>query len=684
MFNEKNIPKLISTIPPIGIILATVFLTFLIVRSEYKSLEFETKQMRQTFIKEKKISLKTEVEEVVNYIRYIDAINIQEKKHNTSLKKDITDFIQNVLSKTNGYIYIIDDKANIVYHPSIKQNTNTWNLQDKTGLYIAQEAISQAKQHPQGAYINYQWKDSKQTKEKKKTTYVYYLKELKWVIATGSYMDEVEKEISQKVIYGQVLLNENISYTLLVSLVLTIITLIISFIFSNTINKIFINYKRAVIKKEKKLRKLNRHLKKLANEEIKKRSLKEKELEVIHQERLTGLPNRLKLSEILEVEKNPKLAILNIDRFIDINNFYSAYISDELLKIIAKLLVSITQKKKDITIFKLPVDEYAIYTNSEKISDFEFTNIIQAAIKLIEKKPFEVENNEIIVSITAGIALSCDDTYINADTALKIAKKKKKSMVIYNKEDNVEINFQNNIKWTKILKEAIKDHRIIVLKQPIINNSDAESKKYECLIRIQKEDGQYITPYHFLDIAKRIKLYPHLTKIVVAQSFKHFSKCTCKKQCEFSINLTLDDITNEDTVKYITQKLNKYKVGNQVIFEIVESEGIDNFEEVSLFIKTMKEYGCKFAIDDFGTGYSNFEYLMKLNVDFIKIDGSFIKNIDKNAQSQLISSLIIDFSKQQGISTIAEFVHSKEVLKKVKEMGIDYSQGFYLGEPEEL
>ena len=167
---------------------------------------------------------------------------------------------------------------------------------------------------------------------------------------------------------------------------------------------------------------------------------------------------------------------------------------------------------------------------------------------------------------------------------------------------------------------------------------------------------------------------------MVSQAFKHFSQ----NDSEFSINLTLDDITNKDTVRYITHKLEKYEIAKRVIFEIVESEGIDSFEEVSVFIKTMKEYGCKIAIDDFGTGYSNFEYLMKLNVDYIKIDGSFIKNIDTNAQSQLISDLIITFAKKQGILTIAEFVHNKKVLHKVQDMGIDYSQGFYLGEPKEI
>ena len=162
-----------------------------------------------------------------------------------------------------------------------------------------------------------------------------------------------------------------------------------------------------------------------------------------------------------------------------------------------------------------------LYLAHLNITDFEFVNLIQSTIKLIENKPFEVENNDIIVSITAGVALCCDNTYINADTALKIAKNKNKSMFVYDETDNVEKNFQNNIKWTKILKDALKDNRVVVFKQPIINNNnDENNNKYECLLRIKEKDGTFITPYHFLDVAKRIKLYPHLTKIVVAQAFK--------------------------------------------------------------------------------------------------------------------------------------------------------------------
>ena len=127
--------------------------------------------------------------------------------------------------------------------------------------------------------------------------------------------------------------------------------------------------------------------------------------------------------------------------------------------------------------------------------------------------------------------------------------------------------------------------------------------------------------------------------------------------------------------------LEKSGIGERIIFEIIESEGIENFDKVLEFITDVKRYGTKISIDDFGTGYSNFEYLMKLKVDYIKIDGSMIKNIDNDKSAQMIIASIVSFAKNMNIKTVAEFVHSKNVYEKVKELGVDYSQGYYFGEP---
>jgi EAL domain-containing protein (putative c-di-GMP-specific phosphodiesterase class I) len=660
---ENNIPRLITFLPSIGIILTTLIITFLIVQNGYKTLNFETNQIRKNFIKNEKENLKDTIKEVLNYIKYT---KIEDNKKQAST----INFIKNIISKRNGYIFIIDDMSNVVYHPSLKVGMNTSALKNIDGLSVSKLIIDNAKDYNNGTFITYFWNKVGETKKREKITYVYNIKEWNWIIAIDSYLDEIEKQIDKKVNYQEKVINENIINTILIAIIIASIMLIISYFFSKIIKKIFYNYRKTILNKERKL-------KKLANEEKNKSSKKEKEIEVMYKDILTGLPNRLKLSQALNNNSHTKLIKLNINRFTDINNFYSSEVADKLLKLVAKFIVK-KYKNSTYEVYKLPVDEYAILSTSEQLDEIEFIKSCKSLIEEIEAQPFKVLDNEIIVSITGGIALTSKNTYINADAALKIAKDKHKDFFVLNEKNNMDVNFQNNIKWTKILKTAVEEDRVVVFKQPIINNI-TKTVKYECLVRIKEKDGNIISPFAFLDIAKKIKLYPKLTEIVVEKAFKHFEK----QDCDFSINLTLDDIMNENTVNFIKNQLELSGIANRVIFEIVESEGIDNYEEVSLFIKNMKEYGCKIAIDDFGTGYSNFGYLMQLNVDFIKIDGSFIKNIDVNKQSQIITDLIITFAKKQNIETVAEFVHSESVLKKVESLGITYSQGYYLGEPKE-
>ncbi|MDX1295433.1 MAG: EAL domain-containing protein, partial [Sulfurimonadaceae bacterium] len=149
----------------------------------------------------------------------------------------------------------------------------------------------------------------------------------------------------------------------------------------------------------------------------------------------------------------------------------------------------------------------------------------------------------------------------------------------------------------------------------------------------------------------------------------------------FSINLSIEDIMNHDIYDFIIEKLKQYNFGKRVTFELLESESIEDFKRVSRFITEIKRYGAQVAIDDIGSGFSNFSYLAEIDVDYIKIDGSLIANIDKNANSRLIAETIVSFAKGMGIETIAEYVHSSTVLSTVKQLGIDYSQGYHIDEP---
>ena len=196
-------------------------------------------------------------------------------------------------------------------------------------------------------------------------------------------------------------------------------------------------------------------------------------------------------------------------------------------------------------------------------------------------------------------------------------------------------------------------------------------------MRIKKEDGSYYLPHEFLHVAKHSKLYSKLSMSLIQKAFETFQISSSG----FSINLSYLDMTNIVTTTFIIEKLEEFNVGPWVIFEILESDGIENYDAVSKFIEKVKSYGAKIAIDDFGAGYSNFERLAELRVDFIKIDGSLIRNIDKNDEMKIIVRTIVSFAKELGIKTIAEYVHSQSVLECVKEIGIDCAQGFHIGKP---
>ena len=146
------------------------------------------------------------------------------------------------------------------------------------------------------------------------------------------------------------------------------------------------------------------------------------------------------------------------------------------------------------------------------------------------------------------------------------------------------------------------------------------------------------------------------------------------KSYKFSINITKDDILNSDIISYVKHLLKKSPVAHNCVFELVEHDGIEHYDEVKSFIDEVKEYGAKIAIDDFGTGYSNFDNIIRLNVDYIKIDAMMIKNIVTESSSEIVTETIVDFAKKLGIITVAEYVHSKEVHEKVKSIGVDYSQ----------
>lgn len=414
----------------------------------------------------------------------------------------------------------------------------------------------------------------------------------------------------------------------------------------------------------------------------------EKNKEEIKKQRtdlLTGLPNRNQLLVDLKTAIKPIVFYLNIDNFSGFNDFYGSSIGDNVLLNLAKTLNKI-KKEKHFQLYKLQADQFILLFQEGYLAKNNFQLFFEELIAYIEAKISEInlENqNRISISITSGAAsYYAHDNYqkliLYSNIARKKAQSEHKKFLLFNHSMRKSEDYAKNIEWIKKIKEAIDENRVVTYYQPILDNKTAKIVKYETLVRMINREGHPVSTETFLEIAQKAKLYPQITKIVIDKAFKTFENLP---SFEFSLNLTIDDILSKEIRKYIYDKLASYPNTHNVIFEITESEEVNDYKIINEFIQNIKKYGVRIAIDDFGSGYANFEHIISIDADFIKIDGSLIKNLTTDKNARIITEAIIAFSKKLGRKTITEYVHNAKVYQIVKDLGADYSQGFYFGAP---
>jgi diguanylate cyclase (GGDEF)-like protein len=400
---------------------------------------------------------------------------------------------------------------------------------------------------------------------------------------------------------------------------------------------------------------------------------------LLYTDNLTDLPNRAKLIKELQNNKNlvlSSICILDINSFKEINDFYGHKAGDLILIELSNLIRENIQKYENLRLYKFPSDTYCI-TNTKNNKE-EFLQTIEDILEASYKTVFNFDQYEIDIRLTAGMSFSNkNNKLITADIALQSAKKDHKDYMIFYDELDKFQEYENNMLWTKKLKSAFVKDNIEVYFQPLINNNTLKVDKYECLVRLIDEDGKVVAPFFFLDISKKSNQYTKLTKIVIEKSFKKFAHLPF----EFSVNISYEDIEDPQFLVFIKEKIEEYDVANKVVFEILEDENVKNYSLLITFIDEIKALGCKVAIDDFGSGYSNFEHLLKMNVDYLKIDASLIKNIATDENSYKITKTIVEFAKSLNLQTIAEYVENKEIFELTKELGVDYSQGYYFSAP---
>ena len=402
---------------------------------------------------------------------------------------------------------------------------------------------------------------------------------------------------------------------------------------------------------------------------------------------LTNLPNLEHLfKDFRENNFNDSLIILvKITNFKNIQNIYGFNVSKELQKECAYFLRDYTKSDTSfLKIYKIKYNVFAFkYLFKDKVILNQSLNKLQNSLESKEFNIFEKYD----ITIDSAIGVSGIDKINNdlnelkeAEIALEEALKLNLDISIYNNShvENLE-KYKANAEKVKVIKDAIINNNVLIAFQPIYNNKKRVVEKYEVLIRLKFQDKIFY-PDEFLKISKKIKKYKTLTKIIIDKTFQYFQD----KEFEFSINLSMEDVLDDEIRKYLFEEIVKYNVQNKLVIELVETEAINNYTAFTNFIKEIKRLNCKIAIDDFGSGYSNYEYIIKLSdyIDYLKIDGTLITDIDTNKKTQLLVGTLKFLCDSLKIKTIAEYVENKEIFDFVKSMDISYSQGYYIGKPE--
>ncbi len=403
----------------------------------------------------------------------------------------------------------------------------------------------------------------------------------------------------------------------------------------------------------------------------------------LYHDRLTGLKNRYALDKDLE-ENFSTILLVDIDQFHNYNELYGIEIANKVLERFAQF-ISIFAQRNDYEAYRIYGDGFILKSENSSVShEMIHHDILDFLEQLSEYKvTFEIAGEEIDIEVDVTIAISMEKEYTleKANSALKYARAEQKNYLAYYEAMNTEKELKDALYWRKEIKEALKNERIIPVFQPIVDKH-GETIKYEVLTRLQRR-GENISPFYFLDIAIKTKQYAQITKVMIEKSFKIMQEL----EVDFSINLLFADIKNRKTMQFLKEQIVKYGVGDRLVLEIVESEDIKDYVLLTEILGKFRELGVRIAIDDFGSGFSNYAYILEIAPDYLKIDGSLIKNIDSDAKAYKLVKSIQILASSLGVKTIAEYIHSKEVFEATQELEIDEFQGFYFSkaiEPEAL
>lgn len=382
------------------------------------------------------------------------------------------------------------------------------------------------------------------------------------------------------------------------------------------------------------------------------------------------------------------LCYIDLDQFKVVNDTCGHAAGDELLRQLGAVLKKLIRKGD--TFGRLGGDEFGVLIKNCAIQDA--FNIASSIKSIIEDYQFIYEGQGFRVSASMGLVPIIDaETTLsrllkNADAACYMAKDYGRNRIhIFSVNDEEIAQRHGEMQWVNRIQQALSENRFCLYAQSIESLKDNNKVHYEILIRLQEADGLIVPPGAFLPAAERYNLSSQLDRWVIDKtlSLLNLNPNFLNNMDFISVNLSGHSLTDESVLQFIIAKFSQYKIdGKKLCFEITETAAISNMVMAEQFIMELKKFGCQFALDDFGSGLSSFAYLKNLPVDYLKIDGIFVKDMAQDKIDFAMVKAIHEVGHIMGMQTIAEFVEHSTTKEKLRELGVDYAQTYAIHKPQ--
>lgn len=413
---------------------------------------------------------------------------------------------------------------------------------------------------------------------------------------------------------------------------------------------------------------------------------------------LTGLVNRHKFEQCLEQAAidarthnlEHALCYLDLDQFKIVNDTCGHAAGDELLRQVTTLLQ--TKIRQSDVLARLGGDEFGALLYQCCLE--QAIGVAEVMRSAIQEFRFVWQDNIFSIGVSIGLveinanSESRASLLSYADAACYAAKNKGRNRVhIFQSDDEELLQQRGEMQWVSWITKALAENRFCLYSQIIaaIAPTATQETHYEILLRLRDEEGNLVAPMAFIPAAERYNLMPTIDRWVIETLFKSWSLAEHDGKTIYAINLSGTSINDDQFISFLREQFALYQVPPESIcFEITETVAIANLTKASQFIRELQRYGCRFSLDDFGSGMSSFAYLKTLPVDYLKIDGGFIKNIVENSVDDAMVEAITRIGHIMGVKTIAEFVENDAILQRIKTLGVDYAQGYGVAKPRPL